>query len=78
MNKHQVCAAGGLTFEDASSIIGGTASFMLGGIFLIAGSSVGTGHSWGTDFRPRKVANYNVFFDGFFILTNDGGWSKGI
>jgi hypothetical protein len=38
MNKHQVCAASGLTFEDASSIIGGTASFMLGGIFLIAGS----------------------------------------
>jgi hypothetical protein len=38
MNKHQVCAAGGLTFEDASSIIGGSASFMLGGIFLIAGS----------------------------------------
>jgi hypothetical protein len=37
MNKHQVCAASGLTFEDASSIIGGTASFMLGGIFLIAG-----------------------------------------
>jgi hypothetical protein len=38
MNKHQVWAASGLTLEDASSIIGGTASFMLGGIFLIAGS----------------------------------------
>ena len=38
MHKHQVCAASGLTFEDASSIIGGTASFMLGGVFLIAGT----------------------------------------
>jgi hypothetical protein len=38
INKHQVCAATGITFENASSIIGGTLSCMLGGMFLIAGS----------------------------------------
>jgi hypothetical protein len=37
LNKHQVCAESGITFENASSIIGGTASFMLGGLFLIFG-----------------------------------------
>jgi hypothetical protein len=38
INKHQVCAATGLTFENVSSIIGGTLSCVLGGIFLIVGS----------------------------------------
>ena len=38
INKHQVCAATGLTFENASSIIGGTLSCVLGGIFLFVGS----------------------------------------
>jgi hypothetical protein len=37
LNKHQVCAESGLTFENALSIIGGTTSFMLGGLFLIVG-----------------------------------------
>jgi hypothetical protein len=36
--KHQPCAETGLSFENVLSIIGGAASFMLGGIFLIAGS----------------------------------------
>jgi hypothetical protein len=37
-NKHQVCAEDGISFEHAFSIIGGTTSFLLGWIFLIAGT----------------------------------------
>jgi hypothetical protein len=37
LNKHQVCGESGLTFENALSIIGGTMSFLLGGLFLIVG-----------------------------------------
>jgi hypothetical protein len=38
INKHQVCAATGITFENVSSIISGTLSCMLGAMFLIASS----------------------------------------
>ena len=38
LNKHQVCGESGITFENALSIIGSTASFMLGGIFLVVGA----------------------------------------
>jgi hypothetical protein len=38
LNKHQVCGESGITFENALSIIGGTTSFMLGGIFLVVGA----------------------------------------
>ncbi len=38
LNKHQVCGESGITFEDALSIIGGTTSFMLGGMFLVVGA----------------------------------------
>jgi hypothetical protein len=38
INKHQLCAGNGISFEHASSIIGGTISFLLGGVFLMAGS----------------------------------------
>jgi hypothetical protein len=38
LNKHQVCAESGISFENALSIIGGTTSFMLGGIILIVGT----------------------------------------
>jgi hypothetical protein len=37
LNKHQVCGESGITFENALSIIGGSTSFMLGGIFLVVG-----------------------------------------
>ena len=37
LNKHQVCGESGITFENALSIIGGTTSFMLGGIVLVVG-----------------------------------------
>ena len=35
LNKHQICAESGVTFENALSILGGAMSFMLGGIFLV-------------------------------------------
>jgi hypothetical protein len=38
VNRHQLCAGNGISFEHASSIIGGALSFLLGGVFLIAGS----------------------------------------
>jgi hypothetical protein len=38
IKKHEMCVETGFSYENALSIIGGTASFMLGGIFLIAGS----------------------------------------
>jgi hypothetical protein len=38
LKKHQVCSESGITFENALSIIGGTTSFMLGGIFLVVGA----------------------------------------
>jgi hypothetical protein len=38
IGKHQVCTATGLSFENAFPIIGGITSFMLGGLFLIAGA----------------------------------------
>jgi hypothetical protein len=47
LNKHQVCAESGITFENALSIIGGTTSFMLGGIFLVIGA-----FHWDRSFFP--------------------------
>jgi hypothetical protein len=38
INRHQVCAGSAISFENSLSIIGGTASFLLGGLFLAAGS----------------------------------------
>ena len=38
INRHPTCTETNLSFENALSIVGGTASFMLGGIFLITGS----------------------------------------
>jgi hypothetical protein len=38
INRHPTCTETNLSLENALSIVGGTASFMLGGIFLIAGS----------------------------------------
>jgi hypothetical protein len=38
INRHQACAGSAISFEDGLSIIGGTTSFVLGGIFLVAGS----------------------------------------
>jgi hypothetical protein len=38
INKHQPCEADRLSLEMAFSVIGGTASILLGGIFLVAGS----------------------------------------
>ena len=38
IKKHEMCVETGFSYENALSIIGGTASFMLGGIFLIASS----------------------------------------
>lgn len=45
INKHQVCGESGITFENALSIIGGAASFVLGGIFLVVGA-----FHWGHSF----------------------------
>jgi hypothetical protein len=47
LNKHQVCGEPGITFENALSIIGGTTSFMLGGIFLVVGA-----FHWDRSFFP--------------------------
>jgi hypothetical protein len=44
ISKRQVCAGGGVSFEDAWSIIGGATSFLLGWVFLIAGA-LRWGHS---------------------------------
>jgi hypothetical protein len=38
INRHQPCGANRLSLEMAFSVIGGTASILLGGIFLVAGS----------------------------------------
>jgi hypothetical protein len=38
LNKHQVCGESGITFDNALSIIGGTTSFMLGGVVLVVGA----------------------------------------
>ena len=38
INRHPTCTETNLSFENALSIVGGTASFMLGGVFLIAGT----------------------------------------
>jgi hypothetical protein len=38
IGKHHVCDGTGISLENVSSIIGGTTSFMLGGIFLVAGA----------------------------------------
>jgi hypothetical protein len=47
VNKHQVCSETGVTLENALSIIGGASSFLLGGIFLIAGAL-----DWGRSLSP--------------------------
>jgi hypothetical protein len=38
INRHQPCGADRLSLEMAFSVIGSTASILLGGIFLVAGS----------------------------------------
>ena len=38
INKHEACGANGLSLETAYSIIGGTTSILLGGLFVVAGS----------------------------------------
>ena len=38
VKNHHVCSETGISLEDAFSIFGGVTSFLLGGIFLIAGA----------------------------------------
>ena len=38
IKNHHVCSETGISLEDAFSIFGGITSFLLGGIFLIAGA----------------------------------------
>jgi hypothetical protein len=40
LNKHQVCGGNGISLENVPTILGGAASFLLGGFFLVTGSLV--------------------------------------
>ena len=53
LNKHQVCGENGISLENVPTILGGAASFLLGGFFLVAGSLVNLNR---TRLHPRPEA----------------------
>jgi hypothetical protein len=53
LTKHQVCGENGISLENVPTILGGAASFLLGGFFLVAGSLVNLNR---TPLHPRPEA----------------------